>query len=72
VGLAVPDDPSRGQNGLVRVPGVVRLLIEAAFFGFATWALHDLGEDGLAIGYGSAAVLHYGLSFDRVKWLIRQ
>ena len=70
--FAVPSDPSRGQDGLVRVSGLTRLLIEAAFFGFATWALHDLGEDPLAVGYGSVVVVHYAVSFDRVKWLIKQ
>ena len=41
-------------------------------FGIGTWALHDLEEDGLAVGFGSVVVLHYAMSLDRVKWLLRQ
>ena len=70
--FAVPGDPSRGQDGLVRVSGVTRLFIEGLFFGFATWALHDLGRDALTAGLGGAVVLHYALSIDRLKWLVKQ
>jgi len=68
--FAVPGDPSRGQDGVVRVSGLTRLLIEGAFFGFATWALSDLGEDPLAIGLGSTVVVHYAFSLDRLGWLL--
>lgn len=34
--LAVPDDPSRSGDARVSVPGIVRLLLELAFFGAAT------------------------------------
>jgi hypothetical protein len=70
--FTVPSDPSRGQDGLVHVSGVTRLLLEGTIFGFATWALHDLGEDVLAVCFGSAVILHYTLSFDRLNWLIKQ
>ena len=70
--FAVPSDPSRGKDGLVAVSGKTRLLLEATFFGFAAWALHDLDENAFAAGFGSAVILHYTLSFDRVKWLIKQ
>jgi len=69
--FAVPGDPSRGKDGWVPVSGEVRLLLEAAFFGFAAWSLHDLGEDALAVGLGSGVVLHYTMSLDRLKWLLK-
>lgn len=70
--FAVPGDPSRGKDGLVRVPGLVRLAIELAFFGFAVFALHDLGHEALAIGLGGATLAHYALSYRRIAWLVRR
>lgn len=70
--FAVPGDPSRGKDGLVAVAGTIRILIEAAFFGFATWAFYDAGEMGPAIGLGIAVIVHYGLSLDRLNWLRKQ
>jgi hypothetical protein len=70
--FAVPGDPSRGKDGLVRVPGLVRLAIELAFFGFAVFALHDLAADAIALGVALATVLHYALSFRRIAWLVRR
>lgn len=68
----VPSDPSRGQDGLVQVSGINRLLIESVFFGFAIWTLQDLGKESKAIGFGSTVIFHYALSLDRLKWLIKQ
>jgi hypothetical protein len=70
--FAVPGDPSRGGQGLVPVSGWIRLAIEAAVFGFGVWALHDLNQNGWAIALGSATALHYAISWDRIRWLIRQ
>jgi len=70
--FAVPSDPSRGKDGVVSVSGITRLLLEAAFFSFSSWALHDLGKDSLAVSYGSAVAIHYALSIDRLKWLVKQ
>jgi len=70
--FTVPSDPSRGQNGPVPVSGIIRLLVEGTFFGFASWALHDLDKDIYVVGFGSAVILHYALSLERSKWLIRQ
>ena len=67
--FAVQGDPSRGGEGLVQVPGLVRLGVELAVFGFATWALTDLGRVTYGIGYGVVIVVHYGLSHERVWWL---
>ena len=68
--FTAPDDPSRGGEGLVHVPGVVRLALELAMFGFASWALADLEHTVVAIGYGTAVTAHYAISHARVAWLL--
>ena len=70
--FAVPNDPSRGGTGIVAVPGWLRFVFEMAVFGFATWALYDVGRPGFAAGFGGAVVFHYAWSFDRIGWLFRQ
>jgi len=68
----VPDDPSRSGNAPVVVPGVIRLIIELAFFALATWALYDLGYSRMSIVFGVVAVLHYLVSYDRIIWLLKR
>ena len=70
--FAVPNDPSRGSDGLVQVPGLVRLLLELAFFGAAAYALKSVGRPTLAIAFTALVVIHYAWSYERVSWLIRQ
>ncbi len=65
----VPDDPGRAP---VPVPGLVRLAIELATFGFATWALYDSGNTTLSLIFAAIVVVHYIVSYDRVAWLVRQ
>jgi hypothetical protein len=64
--FTVAGDPSRGGEGLIQVPGVVRLAGELGLFGLATWALSDLDHANLAVGFGAATVVHYGISHERV------
>jgi hypothetical protein len=64
----VPGDPGEAP---VAVPGVVRLVLEAAFFSFAVWALGDVGADGQALALGALVVVHYLISYDRVIELLR-
>jgi hypothetical protein len=59
----VPGDPG---NAPVAVPGPVRLLLEAAFFGTAVWALAASGRSGWALAFGLVVTIHYILSYDRV------
>ena len=47
----VPDDPGKAP---VPVPGFVRLLLEAAFFGFAAWGLFDRRSRLLGLGVCSS------------------
>lgn len=68
--FAVPGDPSRGGEGFVYVPGLLRLGLECAVFGFAMWALSALGQTPFAIGCGVAVVVHYALSYERLVWLV--
>lgn len=68
--FAVPDDPSRSGSAPVAVPGMVRLGLELALFAAAAAALHVAGFPRLAVGIGMAVAVHYGLSYDRIAWLL--
>jgi hypothetical protein len=70
--FAVPHDPSRSGNAPVPVPGAARILVEAVFFGFATWGLLSSGHRVPALVFGVAVLAHYAFSFDRLAWLLRQ
>jgi hypothetical protein len=65
----VPDDPG---DAPVAVPGPVRLLLEAAFFGAATWAFYAAGGVSAAAFFGLIVLAHYALSYDRLAWLLRR
>ena len=69
--FAVPGDPSRGGEGVVQVPGLVRLSLEGAVFGFGMWALTDLGYRMPAVAFGAIVVVHYAWSYERIVWLLR-
>lgn len=69
--FAVPGDPSRSGKAPVRVPGLVRLLIELAFFSGAAWALFSIGAVTPGWIFAIVALIHYALSYDRIQWLIR-
>jgi hypothetical protein len=70
--FAVPHDPSRSGAAPIPTPGPLRLVLELAIFGLATWLLYDLGAIGLSWALGIIVGGHYLLSFDRILWLIRQ
>ena len=70
--FAVRDDPSRSGKTIVQTPGVIRLILELALFGAATWMLVDLDYARIALVFGLVVVLHYLLSFDRMAWLLKQ
>lgn len=67
--LRVPGDPG---NAPVAVPGMVRLLLEIAFFGGAVWLLFAAGRSGWAITLLGVTILHYVLSYDRIVWMLKQ
>ncbi len=68
--FAVPDDPSRSGGAPIVTPGVVRLLLELAFFAFASWSLYDIGSSKLSLAFGAVVFLHYAVSYDRIMWLL--
>jgi hypothetical protein len=70
--FAVPHDPSRSGQAPMAVPGLVRLVLEAIFFCAAVWALFSAGATTAGGLLGSAILVHYAASYDRVAWLIRQ
>jgi hypothetical protein len=67
----VKGDPSRSGKAPVPVPGIVRLLLELTFFGFATWALFTLNPTYGWI-FGAVTLLQYILSYDRIFWLLKR
>jgi hypothetical protein len=64
--------PGDGGPPKVRVSGVVRLLIEVLFFGFATWGLFDADATTTAWIFGGLTLLHYIISYDRIIWILKQ
>jgi hypothetical protein len=70
--FAVPDDPSRSGKAPVPIPGIIRLILELAFFGLSTWSILNLGGAMLGWLYGIAVLAHYLISYDRVLWLIKR
>jgi hypothetical protein len=67
----VPDDASSSGKAPVPIPGILRLVLELALFGFATWALNNAGAAWLSLMLGLVVLVHHFVSFDRVAWLIR-
>jgi len=65
----VPNDPGRAP---VAVPGIVRLALEAAYFGLAVWALGDLGAVTWSWILGIILVIHYATSCDRLLRMIKK
>ncbi|WP_297794367.1 YrdB family protein [uncultured Eudoraea sp.] len=69
--FAVPDDPSRSGAAPIMTPGAIRLLLELGFFAFAIWCFKDLGLTRISSIYGICVVIHYIVSYDRIKWLLK-
>ena len=70
--FAVPDDPSRSGKAPVPIPGAARLMLELLFFSFALWCLFDLGFSGFAKVFALLVLLHYILSGDRIRWMLKK
>jgi hypothetical protein len=64
----VPGYPGKAP---VAVPGPVRLLLEAAFFAGAVWALYAAQRPQRGLVFGVIVVLHYLASYDYVLKLLR-
>jgi len=63
----VPGDPG---NGLVAVPGLIRLTLEFSCFSFAVWALLSIGKPAWGWALGTVVLFHYLISYDRLLWLL--
>ena len=68
----VPDDPSSSGNAPIVVPGIVRLLLELAIFVCASVLLYISGLTLIAIIFMIVVIIHYGFSYQRITWLLRQ
>ena len=64
--------PNDGGAPVVRVPGIVRLSIEAIYFGFATWGLFDSGATTTGWIFGGITLFHYIISYDHIVRLLKQ
>lgn len=65
----VEGDP---RTAPVAVNGITRLLIECCLFGIALWMLRDTGSVKTSHIFLAVLVIHYGVSYDRILWLIRE
>jgi Protein of unknown function (DUF2568) len=70
--FAVRDDPSRSGGAPVPVPGILRLVLELAFFGLVCWALYDVGAIVSSLSLAVLVAVHYVGSHERVHWLVSQ
>ena len=70
--FAVPGDPSRSGKTVVKTPGWMRLILELSVFGFGVFAFYDRGYPYIALIFSVLVLLHYLLSRDRMKWLLKQ
>ncbi len=70
--FAVPNDPSRGGQGIVKVPGIARLALELLVFGAGAYAFKAVGRPNLAMGFAAFVAVHYAWSYERVAWLLKQ
>ena len=68
----VAGDPSRSGGAPVPVPGRIRLGLEIAFFALGAWALALAGPSPAGWIFAAIVAGHYGLSWDRIAWLLRR
>lgn len=66
----VPGDRSRSGEAPVSVSGGVRLIIELGVFALAVVLLSFVAPF-VALLFGIAVAIHYLLSLDRIRWLLR-
>ena len=70
--FAVPNDPSRSGKAPIVVSGLVRLVIELALFALSVLLLFDMDYTNFGFIYGLTIIAHYIISYNRVKWLLKQ
>jgi len=70
--FAVRGDPSRSGKTVVQTTGWVRLVLELVLFATASWMLIDLGYTLTGWILATVLLIHYAISYDRIRWLLRQ
>lgn len=70
--LTVPGDPARNPTPVIVVPGWARLLVEAAVFGLAAWALWVYVSRAASESYLTALGIVSLVGWDRIWWLLKQ
>lgn len=70
--FAVANDPSRSGKTVVNTPGFLRLCIELAYFGFSSYAFFSMEFRTLGFVFTAVVLIHYIVSYDRIKWLLSQ
>jgi NADH:ubiquinone oxidoreductase subunit K len=65
----VDNDPKKAP---VKVPGLVRLLLEIVFFAVGVGLLAAANQTTAAVVFGVIALFHYVISYDRILWLLKQ
>lgn len=68
--FAVPDDPSRSGRAPVPVSGLARLAVEVAILGAGVAGFALSGDAAIATILAVLLVVHYGLSYQRIVWLV--
>lgn len=68
--FAVPEDPSRSGNAPVPIPGLLRLFLELALFSTAALMLIQLDASLTSTIFSLLVITHYGLAWERIRWLI--
>ena len=68
----VPNDPSRSGAAPVVVSGWIRLLLELGVFSVATWCIYQLGYTKFCYSFAAIVLIHYGISWERISWLLKQ
>ena len=69
--FSTPGDRSRSANAVVPTPGALRLVMELLFFAAAAWSFYVADHRITAFVFAGVVVLHYGLSYDRIAWLVK-
>lgn len=69
--FSTPGDRSRSSKAVIAVPGFIRLIIELALFSSAVWASWASNRSIVAAIFAAVVVLHYGISYARVVWLLK-
>ena len=70
--FAVPDDPGRSGHAPVAVYGLVRLAVEATILGAGVAGFAVSGYPAIGTTLAILLIAHYGLSYQRIVWLIRR